>query len=248
LAADFSFYRNSSKDRRKDMAHRTADIIPFPAPAAAGPAELGDLRFRRLVGEAGWGALPEPVRARFSKRLGGGRTAIYCGEVVECRMSQLGAALAQLARLIGGPLPLTRDCWVPAAVAVTEDPSSGGQFWTRIYSRARGFPQVIHSAKRFCGPTGLEEHLGRGFGIALRVEVEGGALRFVSDHYFLCFGRLRLRLPRWLEPGRMTVSHIECGGGRFAFLLLLSHPRLGELVRQTAMFDERPEPNQEPSS
>ena len=218
---------------------RSADVIAFPARRAA--QDVGDLRFRRLAGEAQWSQLPAAVRARFSKRLGGGATALYAGEVVECRMSRLGLAFAHVARLIGGPLPLCRDAWLPAAVAVTEDPVSGGQHWTRIYGRPRGFPQVIHSAKRFCGPTGLEEHIGAGFGIALTVSVENGALHFDSDHYFLSlFGR-RLRLPRWLSPGRMRVSHIDCGGGRFAFVLLLVHPLFGEIVRQTAMFDDRPE-------
>lgn len=224
------------------MELREAEIIPFRRPAEARP--VGDLRFRRLVGEAGWAALPEAVRARFSKRLGGGGTAVYCGEVVECRMSRLGFALAQLARLIGAPLPTTRDCWVPATVTVTEDPESGGQLWTRLYGRRRGFPQVIHSAKRFCGPTGLEEYLGRGFGIALRVRAEPGALLFLSDHYFVRLGRLRVRLPRWLAPGAMRVSHVDCGGGRFAFVLALDHPLFGALIRQTAMFDERPEPGE----
>ena len=218
----------------------TAEIIAFrPRPDRAG--EIGDLRFRRLLGEAAWADLPPPVRARFSKRLGGGRIAVYTGEVVECRISRVGRALAQFARLIGGPLPLSRDSWVPAAVSVSEDPASGGQIWTRIYGRRHGFPQAIHSAKRFGGPTGLEEYLGRGFGIALLARVESGAVHFLSDHYFLEMGRLRLRVPAWLAPGRMRVSHVECGG-RFAFQLELVHPLFGLLVRQTAMFDERPDP------
>ncbi|HEX8654399.1 MAG TPA: DUF4166 domain-containing protein [Allosphingosinicella sp.] len=223
------------------MELRQAEIIPFSTRARAA-ADLGDLRFRRLLGEAAWAQLPEPIRARFSKRLSGGRTAVYTGEVVECRISRLGLALARLARLIGAPLPLARGCWLPASVTVTEDPGSGGQLWTRIYGRRRGFSQVIHSAKRFRGHTGLEEYLGRGFAIALIVRVEGGALHFLSDHYFLSVGRLRLRLPRSLSPGLMTVSHIECGGGRFAFVLSLVHPLFGTLVRQTAMFDEREPP------
>ena len=126
-------------------------------------------------------------------------------------------------------------------VSVTEDPSFGGQFWTRIYGRRRGFPQVIHSSKRFCGPTGLEEYIGRGFGIALKAEVANGALHFLSDHYFLsCLG-LRLRLPRWLEPGALRVSHVDCNHGLFAFVLAVRHPLLGELVHQTAMFADPPE-------
>jgi hypothetical protein len=80
--------------------------------------------------------------------------------------------LAQAGRLIGSPLPLSRACGTPALVSVTEDPVSGGQYWMRIYGRPRGRPQVIGSCKAFSGPTGLEEYVGGGFGIALRVMVE----------------------------------------------------------------------------
>ena len=130
---------------------------------------------------------------------------------------------------------------VPASVCMSEDEACGGQFWIRVYGRRRGFPQVVHSSKRFCGPTGLEEYVGRGFGIALRAVAEGEALHFVSDHYFLAAGRLRVRLPRWLAPGALEVSHVDCNHGRFAFVLLLRHPLFGELVRQTAMFADPPE-------
>ena len=210
-------------------------VVPFPS-GRARPAAVGDLRFRTLLGEEAWAALPEATQKRFGKRVDHCRTVLYAGEIVECRMSRAGWLLAQVARLIGAPLPTACDIDVPAAVSVSEDPASGGQFWTRIYGRRRGFPQVIHSCKRFAGPTGLEEYVGRGFGIALDIEVADGALHFLSDHYFFACGPLRLRLPRWLTPGRMRVSHIDCNHGLFAFVLLLEHPRLGELIRQTAMF------------
>jgi hypothetical protein len=225
------------------LLDKGARVIPFPAraPAAGADGEIGDLRFRALVGEAGWAALPETTRARFGKRVHDCRAAVYAGEVVECRMNLAGRILAQLCRLIGGPLPLTRDAEQPALVSVTEDAASGGQHWTRIYGRRRGFPQVIHSSKCFAGPTGLEEHIGRGVGIALKAEVADGALYFLSDHYFIrCLG-LRLRLPRWLAPGRMRVSHIDCKHGLFAFMLRLDHPLFGALVRQTAMFRDMKE-------
>jgi len=218
-----------------------SNVIAFPAPPRSPqslPGPAADLRFRALVGERGWAQLPAATRARFGKRIADCRTILYAGEVVECRMSALGRLLAQLVRLIGAPLPTSRDAFVPATVAVTEDPGCGGQFWTRIYGRRRGFPQVIHSSKRFCGPTGLEEYVGRGFGVALRVEVEGERLDFVGDHYFLALFGLRLRLPHWLEPGTLRVSHIDCNHGRFAFVLALRHRLFGELIRQTAMFAE----------
>lgn len=217
-------------------------VIPFPErpPRPAPVATTGDLRFRLLLGEAAWAALPEASRARFGKRVADCRSVTYAGETVECRMSLAGRLLAQLARLFGAPLPLSPDVDVPAVVSVTEDPAFEGQFWTRIYGRRRGFPQVIHSSKRFCGPTGLEEYLGHGFGVALRLEVGGGALHFLSDHYFFAVGRLRLRVPVWLSPGRLRVSHVDCNHGRFAFVLDLRHPLLGPMIRQTAMFADAP--------
>ena len=224
------------------LREKGAQVIPFPARTAAVAGEtVGDLRFRGLVGEAGWAALPETTRRRFGKRVAECRTAIYAGEIVECRMNLAGWLLAQACRLLGAPLPLGRDADVPALVSVTEDAASGGQYWTRIYGRRRGFPQVIHSSKRFCGPTGLEEYIGRGVGIALRVEVADGALHFLGDHYFLKLGRVRLRLPRWLAPGHMRVSHIDCKHGLFAFVLKLNHPLLGTLIHQTAMFRDMKE-------
>ena len=215
-------------------------VIPFPkrpTPVPVHSPELGDLRFRTLIGETAWASLPEAVRARFGKSVAG-RVVVYAGETVECRMSRSGWLLAQLVRLVGAPLPLCRDAFVPAVVSVSEDGDAGGQFWTRIYGRRRGFPQVIHSSKRFAGPTGLEEYIGRGLGIALRISVENEALHFVSDHYFLKLGRRRLRLPRFLSPGALIVSHIDCNHGWFAFRLVLRHPLLGELIAQTALFSE----------
>ncbi|HVQ08664.1 MAG TPA: DUF4166 domain-containing protein [Allosphingosinicella sp.] len=217
---------------------REATIVTFPVARARPAADLGDLRFRALLGEAAWAALPEATRARFGKRIADCRAALYAGEIVECRMNLAGRLLALAARLIGGPLPLARDADLPAMVAVTEDSSGGGQIWTRVYGRRRGVPQVINSRKCFAGPTGLEEHIGRGFGIALRAEVENGALHFIGDHYFFAALGLRLRLPRWLAPGRLVVSHIDCNHGLFAFMLVLTHAWFGEMIRQTAMFRE----------
>jgi Domain of unknown function (DUF4166) len=199
---------------------------------------LDDHRFRALLPDDDWGRLPLAVWRRFSKRLAGGKTVVYVGEIEESSHSRAGWWLAQLTRLIGGPLPTGSETGVPIIVTVTEDAASGGQVWTRICARSRGFPQVIHSAKRFAGPTGLEEYIGFGISMALRLSVAHEALFFHSAGYFLGLGALRLPLPEWLTPGRLTVSHADLGSGTFRFSLELVHPRHGQLIRQSAIFRE----------
>ena len=209
-----------------------------PPSSSTGDEPVVDLRFRALLSEADWATLSQAVRRRFSKRLADGRTAIYVGKVLEAWTSRAGWLMVQVLRLIGGPLPTSCDAQVPSVVSVTEDLACGGQVWTRLYVRRRGFPQVIHSSKRFAGPTGLEEHVGCGVGMTLTVCVEARALVFRSCQYFVDLGRWRLILPRWATPGALTVRHTEAEGGRFVFTLEIVHPRLGALVRQSAIFQE----------
>jgi Domain of unknown function (DUF4166) len=206
--------------------------------AAPGEILIDDGRFRALLADDDWRRLPLATWRRFSKRLAGGRTIVYVGEVDEARHSRGGWWLAQLARIIGGPLPTGTETGVPIIVTVTEDAASGGQVWTRICARSNGFPQVIHSAKRFAGPSGLEEYIGFGLSMGLRLSVEHEALVFRSTGYFVCIGALRWPLPQWFAPGGLTVSHADLGGGAFRFTLDLVHPRLGELVHQSAVFRE----------
>jgi Domain of unknown function (DUF4166) len=186
------------------------------------------------------------VRQRFSKCLAAGQSIVYTGAILESRMSRAGWWLAQAARLIGGPLPLTEsphraDCHAshvhaPTVVSVTG--GMGGQIWTRLYARAKGFPQVIQSSKRFAGPTGLEEYVGCGIGMALTVYARDGALIFRSRDYFVqLFGR-RFFLPAWLTPGTLYVTHADLPDGKFSFTLQIFHPRLGLLIRQMAIFRE----------
>jgi hypothetical protein len=212
---------------------------PVAARAANGTDEtLGDLRFRALIADDDWATLPTQIRRRFSRRLADGNTAVYVGEILETRTNMAGWLLAHAARLIGSPFPVGRDTHVPSVVSVTEDMPNGGQIWTRLYARRAGFPQIIHSAKRFAGPTGLEEHVGCGVGMALTVHAADAALLFRSAGYFVALRGRRVHLPHWLTPGALTVTHGELADGWFSFTLDLVHPRFGALIRQTAVFRE----------
>ncbi|WP_298467357.1 DUF4166 domain-containing protein [uncultured Erythrobacter sp.] len=223
---------------KPELASIALQEIPLPGGRHAAIGKAYDTRFRRLIGKHAWESLPEAVQRRFSKRVEGARVVIYPGVIKQARFSRAGRILAQLCRLIGGPLPLGSDCGVPAAVSVSEDCAGGGQCWTRVYGRKSGFPQVIHSAKRFAGPTGIEEHIGRGIGMALKVSAVDGGLEFRSDHYFVEALGHRMKLPRWMEPGETVVRHIDQGEGQFVFSLNVRHPWLGELVYQEGLFED----------
>ncbi|HJS22647.1 MAG TPA: DUF4166 domain-containing protein [Steroidobacteraceae bacterium] len=199
-------------------------------------AVVEDARFRNLVDPQEWQRLPCPVRRRFTHALADGETTVFVGAVAHTRLSPFGILVSQLLRFVGAPLPLRASERVPATVVVTEDAACGGQLWTRIYGCAGQFPQVIHSAKRFCGPTGLEECVGRGVGMALTVHIEDRALVFRSAWYFLRGFGTTVRLPVFLSPGLVEVVHREERDGLFSFTLTLTHPWFGEALRQVAFF------------
>jgi hypothetical protein len=216
----------------------------FKTPAIEEHQKIGsapvhvDHRFRQLVSRAEWEALPRAVRKRFSKKLAGGATSIYAGRVTHFRVSRMGKILAHALRLMGAPLPLFDHVDVPTIVTVTEDVKTGGQIWTRTYANRSGFPQVIHSAKRFSGPTGLEEHVGCGMAMLLRVIAQPSGLIFQSAGYQWKLGEWRIPLPRFLSPGEVTVTHMETAGEHFQFEMTLRHPLLGELIYQSAEYGD----------
>lgn len=213
-------------------------ITRFPSPPPSSEKFSDDNRFRALLPPEEWGRLPVATWRRFSSRLGPGATIVYAGEIEEAFFSNVGWWLAQATRLIGGPLPTGCETGVPIVVTVTEDAATGGQIWTRLCTRSSGFPQAINSVKRFAGPTGIEEYVGCGISMALKISVEHEAMVFRSAGYCFQFGPLRLALPEWLTPGAMTVSHVDLGSGSFRFSLEVVHPRFGTLIRQSALFRE----------
>jgi len=217
---------------------RLAERPEFTPSVTFPEGELYDFRFRVLLGEEAWHRLPEAVRARFSHRYAGGRTVAYAGIVDEIRISLPGLVVSRLVRLLGGPLPMSRDTGVPTVVTVTEDVPTGGQVWSRLFARRKGFPQVIHSAKRFSGPTGLEEVVGFNIGMALAVGVSDTGITFTSRGYFWQVLGRRIPVPALLTPGHLVVTHEDGGAGTFRFTLRLVHPVLGELVHQVASYRE----------
>ena len=206
---------------------------------------VGDLRFRKLFTDTQWKKLPLKVRARFGRRVEIGEALIYRGHVEFNHVNRWGRALNAMLRLIGAPLPLdTQNAGAAAIVTVTEAPD-GGQIWMRQYARQdtdRPFPQIIQSAKRFTGATGIEEHIGGGIGMSLIPLVEGRELVFRAQDIFWDvpgpWKKLRLTLPRWLGPKVLRAGHEEVANGEFVFTLRLEHKWFGKMLDQRVWFQD----------
>jgi len=198
-----------------------------------------DNRFRDLMGDREWEKLPLAVQRRFSRHIEDGQSVVYKGVITKMEANFAGKLLAQFCRIIGAPLPFeAQENGTPAIVTVTEDKAGNGQFWTRTYGRKTGFPQVIHSSKRFEGKTGLEEYIGYAITMDLKAIAERDAIVFASDGYHFNLFGLKLDLPKFLEPGQVKVSHVDQGEGYFAFVLEVTHRSFGKMIHQRGIFCE----------
>lgn len=222
--------------KQKNQTNKPKQIKTKASPSLH-TAVCKTLRYPILVGDQ-WNILPESIQKRVVKWTQNRNVTLYQGRLLETRFSKIGRLLSTLCWLIGNPLPDKSNVRGPATVIVRECRKTNGQIWTRIYPREKKVPQVIQSVKRFEGSTGLEEMITKSIGIALTLEAQKDRLNFISDHYFIKLGKWKLKIPTPLTPGRLCVSHREAGPKRFRFSLTLTHAYWGELIFQTAIFEE----------
>jgi hypothetical protein len=163
---------------------------------------------------------------------------VYHGYVVSTERNLAGRLWTQLLRVVGAPLPLGAMRRATTTVVVTADAAGHGQCWTRMYQQPGRLPQVIRSRKQFAGHTGLEEQIGAGICMALKVSVELQTLVFRSDGYYWHWHRVKLPLPLWLTPGCIEVRHREERDGLFSFVLTVVHPWYGQVFRQISYFKD----------
>ncbi len=205
-----------------------------PAPA---PKTHPEHDFSALVGAAGWARLAPAIRARFDARATA-RPVTYKGQMEAVRCSRLGFLLAQLCRLVGTPLAPFQGEDVPITAHVFEAPDGSGIVWKRIYEFPGKTPIAVQSTKVFADNNQLLECVGGGFGMRLNVFEEDGKLHFLSTDYFWRLGRISIRLPHLLTPGRAHVIHTDEGAGRFRFTMTMVHPLLGEMFFQDGVFSD----------
>ena len=196
-----------------------------------------ELRFRRLLTTSEWAGLPATTTARFGKYLADGQTKHYHGHVLNTDMNFFGKCLSTLMRLFNAPLPLeTKNTGAEAHVTVTGE--HGAQIWNRKYNSNKGAAQLISSRKQFTGPTGLEEMLGYGIGMTLKLSADADSIYFTADRFFMTFFGRRVYLPSFATPGHLIITHTDLGNGNFCFGMTLTHRLFGNLVNQNVLFTD----------
>lgn len=192
--------------------------------------------YRSLIGETGWHRLHPDVQRRFSID-NAHRAVTYEGVMAEVFLSPAGRLLAQLCRLIGTPLALHSGVEVPMEVRVYPDRKRGGMTWERLYHYPDKPLGRVRSTKCIRSDLGLVELVGCGFGMQLAVYEQQRAIVFESTRFFWECGRLRLRIPNLLTPGRTIVKQKALADGAFRFSLDVDHRLLGKVFRQVGVFE-----------
>ncbi len=198
----------------------------------AGPRNDADQlapSFRTLLGEAAWARLAKPIQKRFGDTRAAGN---FTGSA-QLEANIFGHLIARLMVLAGRPLPTVEG---QCAARVTLKPGPGGVVWDRAYQTCDGGWQHVRSVKRQTGTT-LFECAGPVW-MRLRLTERAGALCFISTGFLVALGPVRFRLPDWLTPGHLVVTHTDHGGGDFSFTLICDHPVFGRVFDQSVILHD----------
>ncbi len=190
--------------------------------------------YRDLLG-CSWTRLHPAIQARFAEHAQ--QEVEYQGVMSQVYLSFAGKVLAQVCRLIGKPLALYSQQNVPVTVKVYPDPQLGGLTWERNYHFNQKPSNKVQSTKCI-RDSGLMEMLGCGIGMQLGTFERDGALHFASEYYFIELAGLKLKLPRWLTPGKTIVYQKALNEEQFEFGLEVKHKLFGVICRQVGVFQQ----------
>jgi hypothetical protein len=169
--------------------------------------------YARLVGPA-WAEVHEVVR-RFH-----GHEAVWVGTGTFRVVHGENWIARLLARVLGLPAP-SESC--PVRLEVTR--TGVGERWARTFGETRLVSTQAAGAEGL-----LLERFGA-FEVRLRVEVQGGGLRYHQEASGLRCGRLFLRLPRWASPRIVASEDPVDESGRVSVSVTVSAPWIGRVIR-----------------
>lgn len=177
--------------------------------------------YPRLVGEV-WQTLPAAVRALHE---GGPQRHANGTFTVTSSPSWLGRLVI---RCFGLPRPGQQ-----LALSLVVDVGTDGEVWSRSFG---GRPTVT---QQYVSSGRLAERRGP---IELRFDlvVDGGRLRYASVGAWLCLGRRRVRLPRWLSPHAVATEWADTGATPMQTRIQIAVPLLGPLLEYGGALEVRP--------
>lgn len=216
-----------------DAADRVLETLCRKRGDKDGPDD--GMGIRTLIGSAAWARLAPAIRERFGTSPTAGEVRIYRGIMETVGCTWLGLALAHVGRLLGAPMAWKTGRNVPCDVHVYPDPQ-GGVVWERRYDFGGPREIIAKTTKRCDGRGRLLECFGSAAGMTLRVFEENGELHFLSEDFFLRFGKWKVLLPPSLSPGTLHVVQKCEGGGNFRFTMDVDHPWFGRIAEQGGVF------------
>lgn len=201
----------------------------------------GAINIPALLGPRGWFRLPLAVRNRFATPVRTGQAITYHGTMHEVRASRAGKLMAWFARFAGAPVAHLTGSEIPCEVKLYHDSKRGGTVWERVYHFAGKTIHARTTKKAGSDGTSLEcfgSFMGFGSGMILDIFEADAALHFVSRAFFIQLFGLRMALPAIFNPGQLVVTHRDKGQGSFQFLMVVTHPKLGEVLFQDGTFHD----------
>lgn len=167
--------------------------------------------YPRLVGEA-WHTLPAPVRALHegSKRRASGTFTV----------TNTSSLLGRIIIRCGGLPRAGRQLRLSLVV----DADSERETWSRSF----GDDAPMVTQQYLVDGVVAERH--GPLEVRMRLVVEDGRLRYEGVGVWLCVGRWRLRLPRWMSPRVQASEWAEAGSDAMHTRIALALPLLGPLV------------------
>src|SRR5262249_40646284 len=123
-------------------------------------------------------------------------------------------------------------------IEVYSKPGNPAIFKQRLY-RLHGRKPIQFTSHMLPGPDAtLLEYVGGGLGMNLRLRVEEGDLRFVSDGYFWQVFGHRIPVPGLFTSGKTDLVHRNVSPDRFSIRIEIRHVLFGVTFTQAGEFRE----------
>ncbi len=145
--------------------------------------------------------------------------------------------ILKIVRLFGGLIDM-KGTNMPTRVEKWVNPDlPDSLFWRRKIKSQGGETTVFSSRMEFQKANEIIEHIGFGFGLNLKVNVENEQLIYRSNGHLWQLAKFRLPIPDVLFLGHATITEKATSAKQFELDFNILHPLLGETYRYGGVFE-----------